>query len=75
MTIEITADVPIPALPPRVSPLTAALRTMAVGESFVAPQTDRRKLAATITTTAKSNGCKYTTRTQEDGTVRVWRVA
>jgi hypothetical protein len=70
MAITIEKNVPIPGIWTRAGGVTATLRSMEVGDSFLAPQKQRSSMAQF----AKRAGCRVVTRKEGDK-VRVWKVA
>lgn len=70
MEIKVEKNVPIPPARAAVDSVSATLRRMDVGDSFLAPKKQRTHMAQF----AKYAGCKVVTRTEGD-MVRVWKVA
>lgn len=66
---KIEHDVPIP-LGAKLSGLTATLKKMKVGDSFIADF----RLRSNVPTTARRLGMKVATRTIDSNHMRVWRV-
>lgn len=68
--IKIDHDIPIPPRP-LTTGLADVIRSMKIGESFIAPKGMESSNAHTY---AHYADAKVTTRKQSDGTYRVWRI-
>jgi len=69
--MEIKIEKNVPMENDRAKGVTAILREMEVGDSFVVAEVKRMGIG----TCARQVGIEITTRKQPDGTVRVWRTA
>lgn len=77
MEIAFEKGIEIPPIARRANRgLTAALRTMEIGDSFTLPITNGRKNCATgAYYAAKQSGFKLTARKISDEEIRFWRIA
>lgn len=73
MEYQIEKNVPIPDFVPR-GARTAILSRMEVGDSFLVPNEDSRKVTPQFSAQAKRLGIQIICRNVEGGS-RVWRVA
>ena len=49
--------------------------SMEVGDSFLAPKSAAKGAQSASLKWGKYNGVKFATRTQDDGSMRIWRVS
>lgn len=70
-TIQIDKNIPMPSGPNGGTGVTAAIRSLQIGDSFVIPESQRNAVGPA----ASKLGFSLLTRKQDDGTVRVWRKA
>jgi hypothetical protein len=67
----IESNIPVPMALLGRTPLSY----MEVGDSFVAPITDRAKIASTMTRLKNKYGMSFTSRSIDEKNIRVWRLA
>lgn len=56
------------------SPLHKIIRQLEPGQSVKVPKEHHRSARTYVTRTQKDTGRRFTTRTIEDGAIRVWRI-
>ena len=74
MDVKIEKGIPPPDGKRQQCGMASVFRKMEVGDSFIWPETLSQD-ASSISSNARKNGIQVSSRTQPDGTIRVWRIA